>query len=339
MLLNGYDLVDRHSRPSVGGAVALRALFINNGILVDPYDVSSCTVFAKLSNASPSSIINSTDGLLSSDSSSVVLMSFGISGNPYGSQPHDGIDTRVTSKKLGWVSPSATTNQGGGTSTGFATNGYFPHNNASGIYRVGIGDYVAVLDGSIDLSGAFVNRGGRSVVANAASAVLDYIDVWTVKLSQASEYQLFINSFSLDNNVFVTFTEPLIITTKNRLINKNIKIGEKVNLTVTTEITVQNRELPEETKNLLKDFSLVRPLVYIQKVNEDSTNQPAREDITNLYTSVGVQTTSDNTILYLFDTADFTTPTTGKPGTYIITVKYAYLDQLFVSSPMYFTLS
>jgi len=336
MLLNGVDLVDRHGRPSVGSAVALRALFINNGVLVDPFDVSSCTVFAKLSNASPSSVIDSTDGLLSTDSSSVVLMSFGISGNPNNSAPHDGIDPRVTSKRLGWVSPSATTSGGG---TNFSTDGYFQHNNASGIYRVGTGDYVAVLDGSIDLSGVFENRGGRKVVANAASAVLDYIDIWTVKLNAASDYQLFINSFSLDNDTFVVFTEPLIVTTKNNLVTKNIRNGEKVNLAVTTEITVQNRELPEETKNLLKDFSLVRPSVYIQKVNEDSTNQAARENVTNGFITTSVQTTSDNTILYSFDTATFTTPTTGKPGTYIITVKYSYLDQTFVSPPMYFTLS
>lgn len=335
MLLNGVDLVDRHSRPSVGSKLALRALFINNGVLVDPYDVSSCTVFAKLANASPSSVIDSTDGLLSSDSSSFVLMSFGVSGNPANGFPHTGVGQNRTSFRLGWVSPSATTLSGG---TNFSTDGYFSHENASGIYRVGVGDYVAVLDGEIALSGVFENRGSKKVVENAASAVLDYIDVWTVKLNAGSEYQLFINSFSLDNDTFVVFTEPLIVTTKNNLVTKNIRIGEKVNLTVTTEITVQNRELPEETKNLLKDFSLVRPSVYIQKVNEDSTNQAARENVTNGFITTSVQTTSDNTILYSFDTATFTTPTTGKPGTYIITVKYSYLDQTFVSPPMYFTL-
>jgi len=324
MQLNGTQLVDRGNRPSVNSRVGIRTYFINDGQYVDPYDVSSCTIFAKLSNASPSSVVDADDGLIKEDSSSVVLMSFGISGAD--GAPHTGEVGTTTSENLNYVAETL----------------YTPGTQASGIYRKSVGEYVAVLDGTVDLSGGYDNRvafGQGITVANGASAVQSYIDVWTVKMSQSSEYQLFINEFDLFDDTFTTLTEPLIITTRNKLINKHIKLGEILDLVVTTEITVQNKTLSNSTKNILKDYQIVNPQVKIQKVNEDSVNQAAREDITNDFVSTGITVTTDNTILYNFDTTTFTTPTTGKPGTYILTVKYEYLNQTFQSSPFYFTLS
>ena len=323
MQLNGVTLADRHNRPSVGGKVAIRTLFINNGEFIDPYDVSSCTIFAKLSNDSPSSIVDVDDGIIKSDATSVVLMNFGVSGGAVGAGlPHDGVHPRVTEQFPEWVSPTL----------------YTPGSQASGIYRVGLGDYVAVLDGEASLSGGYDNRYAFQegiTIANAASAVQDYIDVWTVKLSQGSEYQLFINNFSLYNDTFTTITEPLLITTQNRLVNKKLRYGEKLDMKITTEITVQNSTLPEETKNILKDFSISSAEIKIDRVNEDSVNQEARTVI-QAYTPA--TTTTDNTILYRFDTVNDLTDVV-KPGTYIITAKYSYLTQTFVTVPFYFTIT
>ncbi len=321
MQLNGVTVADRHNRPSVGGKVAIRTLFINNGAFIDPYDVSSCTIFAKLSNDSPSSIVDVDDGIIKSDATSVVLMNFGVSGGATG-LPHDGVHPRVTSENLPWVAPTL----------------YTPGSQASGIYRVGLGDYVAVLDGNASLSGGYDNRYAFQegiTVANAASAVQDYIDVWTVKLYKDSEYQLFINNFSLYNDTFTTITEPLLITTQNRLVNKKLRYGEKLDMKITTEITVQNSTLPEETKNILKDFSISSAEIKIDRVNEDSINQPARTVI-QAYTPA--TTTTDNTILYNFNTVDDLTGVV-PAGTYIITAKYSYLTQTFVTVPFYFTIT
>jgi len=309
------------SRPSVGGKVAIRTLFINDGKFIDPYDVSSCTIFAKLSNASPSSIVDVDDGIIKSDATSVVLMNFGVSGGGVGA-PHDGVDPRVTSENLPWVAPTL----------------YTPGSQASGIYRVGLGDYVAVLDGDVSLSGGYNNRYAFQegiTVANAASAVQDYIDVWTVKMSEGSEYQLFINNFSLYNDTFTTITEPLLITTQNRLVNKKLRYGEKLDMKITTEITVQNSTLPEDTKNILKDYPITNPQIKIERVNEDSINQPARTEI-QAYTDA--TTTTDNTILYSFDTENDLADVV-PAGTYIITAKYSYLTQTFVTVPFYFTIT
>jgi len=324
MQLNGTTLVDRHNRPSVGGQVAVRTLFINNGEFIDPYDVSSCTIFARTANQTPSSVVSTTDGLITSDATSVVLMNFGVSGGAVGTEsPHDGVHPRVTSKNFPWVAPTL----------------YTQGDQASGIYRVGLGDYVAVLDGEFALSGGYNNRYAFQegiTVANAASAVQDYIDVWTVKMSEGSEYQLFINNFSLFNDTFTTITEPLLITTQNRLINKKLRFGEILDMKITTEITVQNSTLSEDTKNILKDYPITNPQIKIERVNEDSINQPARTNITEGY--AGATITTDNTILYNFNT----TTTLGavvSAGTYIITAKYKYLTQTFVTVPFYFTIT
>jgi hypothetical protein len=338
MQLNNTTLVDRYNRPSVGGKVAVRTLFINNGEFIDPYDVSSCTIFARNSNLTPSSVLDSTDGLIKAVPSdldtSTVVMSFGVSGNPgLGNLPHDGVHPRVTSQYSGWVSPIATTANGGDS---FSTQGYFPHTQASGIYRVGVGDYVCVLDGTLDLSGGFNNRYEYQegiTVANAASAVLDYIDVWTVKLFQESEYQVFINSFSLYNDTFTTITEPLLITTRNKLLNKKLRYGEKVTMKVTTDITVQNSTLPEETKNILRDYQITSPEITINKVTDDSVNQAPWS---NVVSGAAATTTTDNTILYTYDT---TSGSASGAGTYFAIVSYSYLTEDFVSPPFYFTIT
>jgi hypothetical protein len=324
MQLNGTTLVDRHNRPSVGGKVAVRTLFINNGEFIDPYDVSSCTIFAKLSNASPSSIVDVDDGIIKSDATSVVLMNFGVSGGAVDTPfPHDGADGRVTENYPEWVAPTL----------------YTPGSQASGIYRVGVGDYVAVLDGNISLSGGYNNRYAFQegiTVANAASAVQDYIDVWTVKLFDTSEYQLFINSFSLYNDTFTTITEPLLITTRNRLLNKKLRFGEKIDMKITTDITVQNSTLSEETKNILKDYQITNPKISISKVNDDAINQAPW---TSVVSNVDASVTTDNTILYTYDTEAAISQDQRGAGTYWIKASYSYLTQNFVTPPYYFTIT
>ncbi len=318
MQLNGTSLVDRYARPSVGNKVALRTFFLDNGQLIDPYDISACTVFARVSNFTPSSVIGN-DGLIDSDYSSVVLMNFGVSG--VAGLPHDGADGRTTSQNVGWVSPGL----------------YSPGNQASGIYRSDTGDYVAVLDGEVDLSGFFDQKGVAFEVANGASSVQEYIDVWTVKLFQSSEYQVFVNHFSLTDDTFTTITEPLILNASEKLITKHVRIGEIIDMVIPTEFTVINRSIPESIKNTLTNYPISDVRVEVQKVNEDNVNQPAREVI-QAFGAANVTVGSDNTILYNLNTNSLA-PTTGVPGNYIITVRYNLLNQTFQSSPLYFTVS
>ena len=59
--LNGVEFPERHERPAAGGKVALRALFYNDGQLVDPVDVSSVSVFKYDSYASSALFVPSSN--------------------------------------------------------------------------------------------------------------------------------------------------------------------------------------------------------------------------------------------------------------------------------------
>lgn len=316
MQLNGTKLTDRYNRPSVLGKTALRVIFMNDGTFVDPYDVSSCIVFNKLANAAPSSILDAETSLIKDSVSSLALMAFSPSGET--GIDHDGQSGRVTSLNLGWVAESS----------------YTPAVNASGIYRTGVGEYVAVLDGTLALSGEL----NGVEVKNGASAVDNYIDVWTVKMTEDSEYQVFINNFHLYNDNYIALTEPLLLSTKNRLVTKHVNLDSVTDLKVTTSMVVENKNLDDSVRNIIQDFSISGAKIKLEKINEDSAVAP-RENIYDFVDADSV--TGDNTIIFRLD-ADQNGLVLGGlrgsvTGTYALTVKYGFMGQIIVSEPFYFT--
>jgi len=337
MQLNDYTLIDRHGRPSVGSKVAVRTQFLNNGQYFDPFDVSACTIFARLANASPSSVLDPATQQIKTGLSlgpTGVVMNFGISGDPGldALNPHNGesvgpLAPYVTSQNLPadeqedhpWWPP------------------YVPGNQASGIFRVSEGDYVCVLDGEVDLSGGYnLNYPYQNgvEVANSASAATEYIDVWTVKLFHDSEYQVFINNFTLYNDTFIALTEPLLLTTSNRLVNKHLNMGPNStvqDLLITTELTVNNKNLTQSVKNLIQDYGIQNPDIDIWRVVE-GTALPTNEVITT--TKGNIRVTSDNTIVY-----PLSLTSSSVPGTYAVQVYYEFLNQKIQSQLMYFTVT
>ena len=214
MLVNGYTVYDRHNRPSVLQPVALRTFFVNNGQFQDPYEISSVTVFTLASNTSPSTLLTSANLLNPSLASGVVKMGV------------------ANSAQL--VSNAA-----------FNASNYTPAATASGIYKLSTGEYAVVLNGQVSLSGGYEG----AVVKNSASAVGDYIDVWTVRWVQNSDWQIFINDFTLYRDTVFTATEPLLVTTTNKLNNKHVKLGSKVDLTVVTDVNIANKSIGRQIKN------------------------------------------------------------------------------------------
>ena len=190
MQLNGNNLVERFNRPSTNSRLGLRMSFINNGQYIQPYAVKSCTIFPKVANLTPYTVLNAS-GVLRENIAPEVLMNFS------------------------------------GTAAGTT---YSPAATASSIYTSG-NDYIAVLDGQVDLSGVF----SGVEIANQCSAVNDYIDVWTVQMFANSEDQVFINEFKLYTDSLVGLTQPLLLSTKNRLINKHVSLNSSTALKVTTE--------------------------------------------------------------------------------------------------------
>lgn len=315
MQLNGVNLVDRHNRAGVLEKVGLRVFFINNGEYFDPYDISGVTIFKELANTSPSSVINTDTALLSSSiSSSLILMHFGASANDSGAALY----------------PSS----------------YNPNSNAastSGIYRVGTGEYIVVL--APDTSGRYNFFGSSLVVENGASSVDDYIDVWTVKFFSNSDYQCLVNDFHLYRDTIFTVTQPLLLTASNRLVNKNLKLDSKIDLKVTTDVNIENRDIDQSTKNVFRDSAVVSAMFKIEKINEDTMALPSRVEVSGFsQTSSLVDITSDNTMVFSFDTTKLATHPSvanfaGLTGTYCLTCKYNLLNQTIVSQPMYFIIS
>lgn len=312
--LNGESLTDRFNNPSVTGNVGIRTFFLNNGTPVDPYDVSSCVIFNKLANSHPSSILDSNTSLLKTDGTIEPLMAFGISGTPEtATGPHDGLEGRVTSLVPAWTDPTL----------------YQKGTNASGIYKLGTGEYVAALDGTVDLSGHYLED-----IKNGCSATeVTYIDVWTVKMTEDSEYQIFINEFKLGNQNYISTPTPLIFKPSNKLRTKHVALGSTVDMVVTTDVVVQNRDLSEEVKNILQNTGINTVTVTIEKMNPAGTRVAPIETVQN--NVAPTQVTSDNTIIYRFNTSNLTLDGS-ESGSYAMTVKYNFYGQTIISDRMYF---
>jgi len=324
MLVNNTQVVDRFNRPNVNQKVGLRTFFINDGLYVDPYEISSVQIFYKTATLTPKSVLGE-DNLVSS----VPLMTFaGTAQNTQGNWGH-------CTRPVGGTESCA---------SGFAEAQY-PNggaDNASGIYRLGVGDYVCVLDQTLALSG-WDYTNDTQVAASAAGVVGDYVDLWTVKLAEASKYQVMTNEFSLYEDTFLQVTEPLMLTSKAKLLNKHVRMGEIIDLKVTTENTLQNKNIPESVQNIFKDSVITSADITIAKVNNEPTyTGPFVVVPSSDNTTASMEITSDNTLLYSWNTDSSITPsnTFGSGlGTYSVQVSYKILNQTFISPLLYLTVS
>ena len=140
-------------------------------------------------------------------------------------------------------------------------------------------------------------------------------------------------------------TQPILLTTRNKLINKHLTLSSIENLKVTTEVTIQNKDIDESIKNIFKDSAITSAMMKIEKVNEDSTTLPAHVTVSGFSdTAALVDVTSDNTMVLNFDTTKLATHANvadfgGLTGTYRATVKYTLLNETIISPPYYFTIS
>mgnify|MGYP000041133293 CR=1 FL=1 len=323
MQLNGYNLVDRSNRPNGNSRLGLRAFFYNDGNYVDPYEVSSVSIFKREANQSPSSVLNS-NGLISSDVTP--LFHFEASGQTLTNHAN------------------------------FAATNYEPNTSMSGIYKNSTGDYVAVLDNNVALSSVFARDaaptspgdllGGLQMEAAAVSAVGEYIDVWTVKNVQTSNYQTVIHTFRLYADTFLSLTDPLLFTAKNKLQNKHVRLGEKIDLKVATEVGVSNKNIDDSIVNIFKDSLIPSAAFEVRKVNQDP-NFAGPFTVEGFgETSSTVTVTSDDTLLFTWDTnslaskAAFTGGTFGAlTGTYSVQVLYTLMNQKIKSPLFYLTVS
>lgn len=268
MLINNITVNDRQNNPPVLSKVGLRVFFLQDGQYADPYEISSVTIFNAASNFHPSTILTS-DELISSAVSSYIRMNF---SNYSAITSHSSFD------------PSGYTGAG-----------------EPNIYRLGVGDYVAILDGISNQSGVLNLFDLNQTIANTVSNIGDFIDVWTVKMVAGSEFETVLNYFTLTRGNFFTLTEPVMFRTRHRLLNNSIVLGSKVDVKIGTEITIESK-ITEEIKNAIQEQVIKSASVEITKLNNE-INLPSRVTVSSYENTSGLtRITSNDTIVFTWDT-------------------------------------
>ena len=310
MKINGNQVTTRYERPTVLGPTALLLYFINDGQYADPYEISGVSIFAASDNQSPSSVINS-DGEIKSDTSGSILMHF---SNPSANTSHSSFD---------------------------ASN--YNVQEASGIYKLSTGKYAVVLNDVQDTPSGVFNLSADTTILNRVSATGDYIDVWTLKRNTGSDLDTIINEFTLTEDRFFGVTEPLLFRVATRLENSYLVLGSKVDLKFTNEFTLENANIDRSIVNLFKQSLVTDPMLEIYKKNQDR-NLDARVEVSGYAATSGLMdTTSENTVIFTFDTEALKTHpslldgTLGSmTGTYVARLKFTALNQTIVSNDMAF---
>ena len=308
MNLNGYEVTDRNNRPSVDSRIALRVFFMNDGQFIDPAQIVDVAVFAREANQDPSSLLKSDGTLNDPVVSGLAKAFFAVENNQ------------------GWLAVSEYQEGDGG------------------VYRIRQGEFVVVLDGITPATVEAVRWGGTPVT-NTASATGDYLDVWTIKYPAGSDTKVVINSFSLFDDAFYTTTEPLMVKTNNELVTKKIALGSKQDVKITTEFTVENRNIDASIRNLFKTTVATSPKIRIEKLNEDS-NLPSRVTVYDYAdTSGSIRVSSENTFIYTWDTDLLRSHTEllsgnlgNMRGIYAISLQYDMLTERIQAPLMYIQL-
>lgn len=315
---NNNIVSERNQRPSFNGRTILRANFMRDGQYVSIGDtqVSSVMLFKKEANTSPSSILASSTGLVSDSAAADAVWRWSTSGSTPGGTTGEFLDqTQYT--------PTETS-------------------SCSGIYLVAPGRLAVILNGVDNVSS--ILEDGTSVSSStqlSGEPAATYIDVWTVKLCEACDWTTFINDTEFFQNNAVILTEPLLLRTKERLYNKKIELGSIEKIKIGTEVIIENKNIDDSIKNVLKDGLITSGAVQIVKQNDADHTLASRYTVTSFLASTGfVEVTQDNTFLYKLDTNLLTgiDDMGTAVGTYTIQVKYNVLDETILSPLMYFTI-
>jgi hypothetical protein len=305
MYINEISVNGRYNHPTVLAKTALVTYFVNNGSYEDPESISAVSIFRSADNYYPSSVI-ATDGQISV--SGLVLMNFANSSADTSNVCFD-----VSNYAIG----------------------------SSGIFRVRDGVFAVVLDSSITES--VFNLSGENTIANQVSATGDYIDVWTIRRAAGSNLDTVINDFTLHDDRFYTLTEPILFRVATKLENRYITLGSKVDLKFSNEFTIENANIDRSIINLFKESFILNPAIEIYKENSDR-NLPSRVVVSSFAdTSANCDITSDNTVIFTFDTGSIAThPQTlagnlgSLTGSYVAKLKFSALNQIYYSNAFAF---
>jgi hypothetical protein len=316
---NGTTVVNRKNRPSPLSKTKLDFYFVKDGVYTNPFQVCSVHIFPNTQFGAPDQYLD-----LSGNSSNYGLVSS--TGQERMVFRNINPDFTPCAEPSGFPAPSA---YDGTNST------------ASSIYLTDAGHFSVILQTGTVFYPLSSTAASDTTYTNSASATGSYIDIWTVVDAEGSKAQIYVNTFTLDTaNVFTT-SEPIEVTTQNKLVNRYIEVGSKEKLRMKTHLVIDNEPIRESLRNLMETGSLLQsPEIKITKLNE-TPNLTSRVVVTGSggtpgFISSGVEVDSHGTISYLWDTnaiaaissEDNLGTTT---GVYEVQAKFTVLDSTIYS--------
>ena len=187
------------------------------------------------------------------------------------------------------------------------------------IFKSEVGKYSVVLEEAMAWTDA---SSVARTFTNAPAA--KYWDIWTVRDIVGGALTTYVHQFELFFDSIISLTEPLMVTTSQRLVQKYINKNSKTDLHITSSHTVTNSNITPEVKNIFNNTILNNAAIRIIKLKDDtSTGAPYEEVVA--WTSTGVLVNSDDTIIYGWDTI------ARDVGIYELQVSSTFLDQNIMS--------
>lgn len=267
---NSISVNARHNRPSTTGRTLLELQYLKNGVYTDPYKILSVNIFA-----------------------------LGTSGNA-----DEFLDLSAGSTLYGLVASSM---EASGKSmmvfSGMANeSAYADEVTASSIHKKDTGKYGVVLKPGLKWVELTTGNHGSPNTYDS-STVGKYFDIWTVQDQDGGGKVTYIHEFELFDDTIISLNEPLMVDTRQKLSQKYINKNSKVDLQITTDHTVTNRNVSESIKNIFTDSVINNAAIRIIKYKDDvNTGLPYKQ--IQAWTTAGVSITSGDTILYSWDTSD-----------------------------------
>ena len=325
---NGVTVIQRGNRPSP--IIPAKLDFYNYiaGEQSDPFQVCSVQIFPNTAFDTASPYVNQTPGdanygLVSSTTTNMVFHNY----------KRDDLGNRIGFD-------AATTDEAMASESDYTGDLRY---SASSIFKEEAGHFSVILQPSgvyFPVSAGGVN-GWSPRYNNSASGTGGYIDIWTVVHTEGSKAQIYVNTFNMDTANTFAVTEPLEVTTTNKLVQRYVQLGSKKRLQIQTDIVVDNEPIKQDLRNLMETGSLLtNPEISITKLNE-SPIFDARVQLTGTgtaggFTSDGVAIDSQGTISYVWDTnsiAPFYNDEElgGTMGVYEVAVRYNVAGETIVS--------
>jgi hypothetical protein len=199
---------------------------------------------------------------------------------------------------------------------------------SSGIFTSSTGKFAVVLTPDAISPSALVvdGAGGTSgLLVNGASSASKFMDVWTVKETESSRWKTVGHHFELFDDTFISLTEPIMLETSNKLRQKYVTAGSKVNLEIETDIAILNKNLTDEIKNIFGHSVIQDAQIKIRVLGNDGAWYDSTSDGGVGWTAVDVL--SDDTLVYNWTAGG----TSNQTGVFQIQVKYTLLEETIYS--------